>query len=127
MKWLKRNVFFISLCSLVWKFCSGSQHAWRNCENALQRHRNLGPTHQPQPPCNNSNSSTEQRIPDNFVMHHTRHRDVRSLQKNQCPETSTKIEFSKAFDSRGISFVDSFVDQWIWPGCQVHIKGRLIS
>lgn len=33
-------------------------------------------------------------IPDKFVMQRTGHRDVRSLQKYQRPETSTKIEFS---------------------------------
>ena len=38
-------------------------------------------------------------IPDKFVMQRTGHRDVRSLQKYQRPETSTKIEFSKAFDT----------------------------
>ena len=32
-------------------------------------------------------------------MQRTGHRDVRSLQKYQRPETSTKIEFSKAFDT----------------------------
>ena len=38
-------------------------------------------------------------IPDKFVMQRTGQRDVRSLQKYQRPQTSTKIEFSKAFDS----------------------------
>ena len=38
-------------------------------------------------------------IPDKFVMQRTGHRDVRSLQKYQRPETSIKIEFSKAFDT----------------------------
>ena len=37
--------------------------------------------------------------PDKFVMQRTGHRDVRSLQKYQRPEISTKIEFSKAFDT----------------------------
>ena len=32
-------------------------------------------------------------------MQRTGHRDVRSLQKYQRPEISTKIEFSKAFDT----------------------------
>ena len=40
-------------------------------------------------------------------MQRTRHRDVRSLQKYQRPETSTKIEFSKAFDnSEAVSLSD---------------------
>lgn len=38
-------------------------------------------------------------IPDKFVMERTGHRDIRSLQKYQRPETSTRIEFSNAFDS----------------------------
>lgn len=32
-------------------------------------------------------------------MERTGHRDIRSLQKYQRPDTSTRIEFSKAFDS----------------------------
>lgn len=47
-------------------------------------------------------------IPDKFVMQRTGHRDVRSLQKYQRPEASTKIEFSKAFDSsEAVSLSDS--------------------
>ena len=43
-------------------------------------------------------------IPDKFVMQRTGHRDVRSLQKYQRPETSTKIEFSKNIDSQKAPF-----------------------
>ena len=47
-------------------------------------------------------------IPDKFVMQRTGHRDVGSLQKYQRPETSTRIEFSKAFDSsEPVSLSDS--------------------
>ena len=37
-------------------------------------------------------------IPDKFVMERTEPRDVRSLQKYQRPDTSSKIEISKKFD-----------------------------
>lgn len=47
-------------------------------------------------------------IPDKFVTQRTGHRDVGSLQKYQRPETSTRIEFSKAFDSsEPVSLSDS--------------------
>ncbi|XP_078383318.1 zinc finger MYM-type protein 4-like [Oculina patagonica] len=47
-------------------------------------------------------------IPDKFVMERTGHRDLRSLQKYQRPDTSTKVEFSKAFDSgEALSLSDS--------------------
>ena len=38
-------------------------------------------------------------FPDKLVMERTGHRDVRSLQKYQRPETSIKIAISKKFDS----------------------------
>ena len=51
-------------------------------------------------------------IPDKFVMQRTGHRDDRSLQKYELPETSTKIEFSKAFDgSEAVSLSDSIVSE----------------
>ena len=37
-------------------------------------------------------------IPDKFVMERTEPKDVRSLQKYQRPDTSSKIEISKKFD-----------------------------
>ena len=37
-------------------------------------------------------------IPDKFVMERTKHRDDRSLQKYQRPDTSSKIEITKKFD-----------------------------
>ena len=37
-------------------------------------------------------------IPDKFVMERTEPRDVRSFQKYQRPDTSSKIEISKKFD-----------------------------
>ena len=37
-------------------------------------------------------------IPDKFKMERTEPRDVRSLQKYQRPDTSSKIEISKKFD-----------------------------
>ena len=41
----------------------------------------------------------EKGIPDKFVMERTGHRDVRSLQKYQRPNISTKINISRAFES----------------------------
>lgn len=41
----------------------------------------------------------EKGIPDKFVMERTGHRDVRSLQKYQRPNISTKIDISRAFES----------------------------
>ena len=47
-------------------------------------------------------------IPDKFVMERTGHRDLRSLQKYQRPDISTKVEFAKAFDSgKALSLSDS--------------------
>ena len=37
-------------------------------------------------------------IPDKFVMGRTKHRDVRSLEKYQCSDTSSKFEILKKFD-----------------------------
>ena len=37
-------------------------------------------------------------IPDKFVMERTKHRDVRSLQNYQRPDTSSKFEILKKFD-----------------------------
>ena len=37
-------------------------------------------------------------IPDKFVMERTEPRDVRSFQKYQRPDTSSKIEISRKFD-----------------------------
>ena len=40
----------------------------------------------------------QKRIPDKFEMERTEHRDARSWQKYQPPDTSSKIEISKKFE-----------------------------
>ena len=50
----------------------------------------------------------QKEIPDKFVMERTEPRDVRSLQKYQRPDTSSKIEISKKFDcSEAVSVPES--------------------
>jgi hypothetical protein len=71
-----------TLGNTVKKLCKDA-----NIEGNFTNLRATTPTH-----------GSEKGIPEKFVMQSTGHRDVKSLQKYQRPNISTKISISRAFD-----------------------------
>ncbi|CAH3130383.1 unnamed protein product, partial [Porites lobata] len=59
-----------------------------------------GPIQQSQSEATTATRGLEKGISDKLIMERTGHRDIRSLQRYQRPDVSTKIEFSKALNCR---------------------------